>query len=170
MNEHLQHENSILEEEKSKKLEILKQKRVELVQKKFFDGASQPDESGSAKSIDLYKNKHKDEQRQDLFRVKRLEKLKHIQNCCILLIYRLSCQLSLDNKITNENLVQKFTTVGLRLEHIMASLSKNKQKLYNIESINTDTSNKYPPEFMNIRFFYAQEKEDSEEDLKCKIH
>lgn len=76
-----------------------------------------------------------------------------------MLIYRISNQLKEDDKITKENVVIKLSSVGLRLEHIMATLAKNKQKFYNLESINTDTSNKFPPEFMNIKFYYARENQ-----------
>jgi hypothetical protein len=88
-----------------------------------------------------------------------------------MLIYRVSNQLKENIHITKENVVKKLSSVGLRLEHIMATLAKNKQKFYNLESINTDTSNKYPPEFMNIKFYYARENQviSEPQDGKNKI-
>jgi len=94
----------------------------------------------------------------------------NIQTTWAMLIMRISCQLKESTNITKGNIIRKLTSIGLRLEHIMATLSKNKQKLYNLESINTDTSNKYPPEFMNIKYFYASDSQKKIEvgDI-CKI-
>lgn len=87
---------------------------------------------------------------------------------CIMLIYRISCQLREDKAVTKETVAMRLSSVGLRLEHMIATLAKNKQALYNLESINTDTSNKYPPDFMGIKYFYVQPPppEESEKDKK----
>ncbi|CAI2386483.1 unnamed protein product [Moneuplotes crassus] len=169
-NVHLEYQKKVMEEEKSKKEKRL-QRLTEILEKKKFSTNSNSQynkievehtlkciqEEGAyvGPHFDDYINE--DDHTRKEFRKRRLEKLKVIQNSCVMLIYRLSTQLKLGVDITDKNLVGRLTSIGLHLEHIMATLSKDKQKLYNLESINTDTSSQFPPEFMNIKYFYAQE-------------
>lgn len=86
----------------------------------------------------------------------------------MMLIYRISWQLKEGKSITKENVVVKLSSVGLRLEHMIATLAKNKQNNYNLESINTDTSYKYPPEFMGIKYFYVNPAATKETESETK--
>ena len=48
---------------------------------------------------------------------------------------------------------------------MITTVSKRKQNIINLESINTDTSYKYPPDFMGVKYFYATiPKHESGED------
>jgi hypothetical protein len=89
----------------------------------------------------------------------------------MILILRISCQLNEDENITRENVVDRMSSIGLRLEHIIATLSKKKQNFYsNLESINTDCTIQVPPDFMGIKQFIVEipQKDRDEEDSESE--
>jgi len=62
-----------------------------------------------------------------------------------MLVDRISAQLKQDQNITKKNLVNKLTSIGLKLEYIIA----------------TATSSKNSQNDSCLRFYYVKEKEES---------
>ena len=96
---------------------------------------------------------------------KKLMIMHQMLSASIILIFRICWQLGEDQNITKQNVVEKLSSIGLRLEHMITTVSKRKQNISNLESINTDTSYKYPPDFMGVKYFYATvSKQDTDEE------
>ena len=66
--------------------------------------------------------------------------------------------------VTIGNIFRKLSTVGLRLEHIVATLIKKNTKFI-IESVNTDTTQLFPPKFMATGEFRIASKNVSSNAL-----
>ena len=68
----------------------------------------------------------------------------------IISIGRVAHQLKEDGSVTPSNVSDKLSICGLRLEHMVATLTK-KAPTFNIESVNTDFSSEEPPFFLGIK-------------------
>lgn len=64
-------------------------------------------------------------------------------------IAKIAMQLKEDPNVTPKNIYKKISVIGLRLEHMVATLMK-KNTNFIIESVNTDTTMALPPIYMGI--------------------
>jgi len=187
-NEQLQFQNEIIETEKNKKTQKLVLLKEELQKRSIFkQGKSNENWVKYSYTLDCLRQQHtyidphfndfilEDKLAQKEHLKEKLLGLHEILSMCIMIIYRISIQLKENCHITKANVSTRLSSIGLHLEYMITTLSKSRQYHFNLESVNTDTSNNCPPSFLRILNSYTKapvktEESKQESDLKGRSY